>query len=77
MTLRQLFPTRLDQQRNVGELGRREAQGLIQQQLAGRAGHVLTPADHVGDAHVVIIYDHGQVIDGCAIGAGKDEVVEL
>ena len=47
------------------------------QELARRAGHVLAAADHVRDAHVVVVDDDGEVVDRRAVGPRDHEVVEL
>ena len=38
---------------------------------------MIVAADHMGDAHVVIVDDHGQHIGRRAVGAQQDHVVEL
>ena len=77
LSLRQLLPARLDEQRHVREQRRLPAHALVDEELARRAGHVLAAADHVRDAHVVVVDDDGEVVDRRAVGPRDHEVVEL
>ena len=38
---------------------------------------MVVAADHVGDAHVVVVDHHGQHVGRRAVGAQQDHVVEL
>ena len=38
---------------------------------------VIVAADHVRDAHVDVVHDDAEVVDGRAVRAQDDEVVEL
>ncbi len=58
----------------MGVARRLRAEGAKQEQLAGRVGEVIVTSDHVGDAHVAIVHDGGEVVAGDAVGAHDDEV---
>ena len=53
------------------------AKGLVEQVVLGRGGEVLVAAQHVGDAHGVVVDDVGEVIGGHAVGLDEDVVVQL
>jgi hypothetical protein len=53
------------------------AHGLVDLHLAGGIGEVIDAADHVRDAHVVIVDDDGMVVDRRAVAADDDHVVEV
>ena len=52
------------------------AEGLVQQIVLGGGGEVLAAADHVGDAHQVVIHHVCEVIGGQAVPLDKDLVVQ-
>ncbi len=64
-------------QRDVGEGRRFQPRASIDQGLAGGVVQVVVAADHVGDAHVVVVDHHGQVVGRRAVGAQQDQVVQL
>jgi hypothetical protein len=47
------------------------------QHVQGRAGQPLLAADHMGDAHQVVVHDVGQVISGHAITLEEHFVVDV
>ena len=53
------------------------AHGVIDHGLARSIVQMIVAADHMGNAHVVIVYDHGQHIDRRAVTAQNDHVIEL
>ena len=57
--------------------GHGPAQRLVDQRLARGVVQVVVAADHVGDAHVVVVDHHGEVVGRRAVGAQQDQVVEL
>src|SRR5690606_27949706 len=48
----------------MAELRRIPAKGLVKQQLGGRVGQMLLPADDVGDFHQGVVDGDGQVVQG-------------
>ena len=64
-------------QRDVGELRQFPAVGLVDLDLAEGVGQVIVAADDVGDAHVVVIDDHGVQVGRRAVAAQDDHIVEL
>ena len=58
-----------------GRLG--PAQGFEDQRLARGVAQVVVAADDVGDAHVVVVDDHGKVVGRRAVRAEQDQVVQL
>ena len=77
VTLRQLGSVGAVDQRHVRELGRVPAERAIDLGLAEGVGEMVVAADDVGDRHVVIVDDDGEVVGRRAVGAQDDEVVEL
>jgi len=57
-----VLASRLGDVGQVGELRRVVAQPLRDEDLSGSVGEVLLGADHVRDAHCVIVHDAGQVV---------------
>ena len=45
--------------------------------LARRVVHMVIATDDVGDGHVDVIHHHAEVVGGCAVGSGNDQVVQL
>ena len=66
-----------DNERHVGELRRRPAEKLIEFKLPEGAGQQIVAAQHLSNAHRVIIDDDGQLIRGRAVGLGDDEVAKI
>ncbi len=78
------------QQRHVGERRRGQAEPLVEQHVLGGRGDPLLAAHDVGDAHLVVVDDDGEVVgreavgleDHLVVGARRrhpaaDQVVEL
>ena len=53
------------------------AERVVEDLLAGGVGQVVVAADDVGDAHVVVVDDHGEHVGRRAVGAQDDEIVEV
>ena len=77
MALRQLGAVGAVDQRDVGERRDRPPQGREQLCLSGGVGQVVDPADHVGDAHVVVVRHDREHVGGRAVAAEQHHVVEL
>ena len=77
VALGELGSVRSENHGHVTEGGNRKAESLIDENLAGGIGHVVVTADDVGDAHVVVIYNHGHVVCGGAVRAADDHVVKF
>ena len=77
VALGELFPVRAVDHRDVGEDGERGAERLIQGDLLRRVRDVIGPAQHVGDAHVEVVHDHGVVVERRAVGAEDHEVLDV
>ena len=60
----------------MGEDGNRIAERLVDDDLLGRVAEVVVAADDVGDQHVDVVGDDGEVVGGGAVGAREDEVVD-
>ncbi len=63
--------------RDMAEHRQRSAKRAIQRDLFWRVRDVVVAAQHVGDSHVEIVHDHGEVVDRGAIGAQDDEVLDI
>jgi uncharacterized protein YuzE len=50
---------------------------LIDQALAGGVVQMVVATDHVGDAHVVVVDHHGEIVGRRAVGAQQDQVVQI
>ena len=57
------------------KVGAGKAQRLVDQDLARGVGQVVVAADDVGDLHVGVVTDNGEVIGGGAVGANQDHIV--
>ena len=57
------------EQRHLG------AQGLVDEHLARGVGEMVVAADDMGDGHVHVVADHGEVVGEGAVGAAQDHVV--
>ena len=64
-------------QRQVGEGRRGPAEGVIHQGLARGVGQVLLAPGHVGDAHVVVVHRHGEIVDRRPVRPKQYEVLEI
>ena len=67
----------LHDRRAVDVGGDLPAERLIQQVVLGGRGQILAAADHVGDAHEVIVHHICKVVGGHAVGLDEDLVVHL
>lgn len=63
-----------DHQRHMGELGRREAEGLIQQQLPRRRGQQVVAANHASHAVVGVVDDDRELIGRRIVGLRHDKI---
>ena len=63
--------------RQVRKLRHIPAHRLVQVDLTRGVVDVVIAADHLGDAHVVIVHHHGQVVGRRAVGAADDQIVQL
>ena len=52
------------------------AERLVQQVVLGRGGKILIAADHMGDAHGVVVHHIGKVIGWHAIALNEDLIVQ-
>ena len=75
MSLGQLVAVGAQDHGQVREGGHVVAEGLVDEDLARGVGQVVVAADDVGDAHVGVVADHGEVVGGRAVGAHDDHVV--
>ena len=64
-------------QRDVREERPRPAHRVVDQRLPRGVGQVVVAADHVGDAHVVVVHHHGQHVGRRPVRAQQHHVVEL
>src|SRR5262249_2328221 len=63
-------------QRQVGKLWKRRVERLVEQDLARAVRDVIVPAQDVRDPHVDVVDHDAEIVDGCAVRALDDEVVE-
>ena len=77
MAFRKLGAIRAMDQRHMGEMRPVPAHRVINHALAESIGKVVIAADHMGDAHIVIIHNHGMQIGGRAIAAQDDHVIQF
>ena len=75
MSLGQLVAVGAQDHGQVREGGHVVAESLVDEDLARGVGQVVVAADDVGDAHVGVVADHGEVVGGRAVGAHDDHVV--
>ena len=68
---------RLGHVRDVGEGRQLGAQGLEDQELREGVGEVLLGPDDVGDLHLDVVDDAGEVVERRAVGPDDDEVADL
>ncbi len=61
----------------MGEHRRLVAERAIERNLLGRVRNVVVAANDVRDRHRDVVGDDGEVVDGAAIAAQDDEVVEI
>ena len=77
MPLRQFGAVGAMDQRNMRHDRGAPAERLIDLHLARRIGQMIVAANDMRDAHVVIVDDDGEHIGRRAVGAQKDEIVEI
>ena len=75
MALRKLLAVGPQDHGQVREVGNRQAQRLVDQNLTGRVRQMVVAADDMRDLHVRVIAHHGEVVRGRAIRAHDDHVV--
>ena len=73
---RQLRPVGSEDQRHVRELRRPPYEGAVDQHLAVRVRQMFDGPNDVGDLHLVIVDDDGEVVRRQPVGADQDEVAE-
>ena len=76
VALRQFRPVLAEDEGDVGEFGDGPAERAIDQHLPMRIRQMLLGPNHVRDAHVMIVDDHGEVVRRQAIGAHQNEIAE-
>ena len=64
-------------QRNVREFRHGPAEGAVELVLAKGIGQMIVAADHVGDAHVMVVHHDRQHVSRRSVGAQQHHVVEL
>ncbi len=75
LSLGQLGPVAVEQQRQVSVGRRRPAQRAEQLQVFSGGDQPLGAAQHVTDPHQVIVHHAGQVIGGEAVGLQDDRIL--
>ncbi len=75
MALRELPAVLAEDHRQVAEHRRRQAQRLVDEDLARGVRQVVVAADHMGDLHVRVVAYHGEVVGERPIGAADHHVV--
>ena len=76
MPLRQLGVIRTEDHRDVAELGRREAERLVNQQLPRRIRDVILASHHMRHPHQPIVDDDREVVGGIAVGTQQHLVAD-
>ena len=76
VALREAFPVRAEDHRDVGEHRQRVAEGLVAEDLLRRVREVVIAADHVGDLHRHVVDDHAEVVRRRPVGPDEDPVVQ-
>ena len=56
------------------ELWERDAERLEEEDVLRRIGEVVFTTNHVGDPHICVIHDHGEVVERTPIGTQDHEV---
>ena len=77
MAFRQFLTIGAKDQRNVRVDRQRPAHRGIDQHLTRRVVEVVVAADHVGDAHIVVIDHNGEHVGRCSVRTQNDHIVEL
>ncbi len=77
MTLREPRAVFSENHRDVRVDRQGRVEGAQDVDLPWRVVQVIVAADDMGDAHVHVIDDDGEVVGGRAVGAGDDEIVEF
>ncbi len=76
MTLRELRAVRSVYQRDMREGGHGPVHRLVDDGLTRGVGEMIVAADHMGDAHVMVVDHDRQHVGGRAVRTQKDQVVE-
>jgi hypothetical protein len=58
----------------VRELWEWDAERLEEKDVLRRIGEVVFTTNHVGDPHICVIHDHGEVVERAPIGTQNHEV---
>ena len=61
----------------MDEEGERPAQCLVEQDLPGSVVQMVVSANDVGDLHVSVVDNDGEVVHEAAVGAADDEILQL
>ena len=61
----------------MGECRYLITQCMIEIDLARCVVQMIIAANDVGDTHIAVIDDNHEVVSGCAIGSGDDQIVEF
>src|SRR5690606_11819191 len=77
VALRELPSARREDERYVRVARHGETERLEKQDLLRRVRQVILAANHMGDLHVVIVRDDGEVIDGRSVRARDHHVVDV
>ena len=75
--LGQLGTLFVEDHRQVGERRHVCADGTVDIDLARRVVDVVIATHHIGDAHVDVVHDHGEVVGRVAVRAEDHQVVEF
>ena len=76
MALGELGPVGAEDERHVAEARRRQAEGLVEEDLLGRVGDVVVAAEDVGDAEEGVVDDAGEVVGRRAVRLDDDLVLD-
>src|SRR5690606_18886872 len=77
VTLGQFFAVRAKNHRHVavdGNVGAQRAQDI---DLTRGVVDVIVAPDDVGDGHVPVVHHHTEVVGGCPVGPGNDQIVQF
>lgn len=77
MALGELLAVLAVNQGHMGEDRAFPAQRIVDLALAGTVDQVVVAADDMGNAHVVVVDHHGEIVGGRTVRAQQDEIVEL
>ena len=77
VAFRQLCAVLTVDQRHVGEFRQRPAKRVVDLFLAEGVVQVVVAADHMGNAHIMVVDNDGQVVGWRAVGPQDYQIVEL